>query len=34
MDIFSVVRPALTVMDGIVAMEGAGPANGTPAPWA
>jgi len=31
-DIFSVVRPALTVMDGIVAMEGAGPANGTPRP--
>lgn len=31
-DIFSAVRPALTVMDGIVAMEGAGPANGTPRP--
>lgn len=29
-DIFSTIRPALTVMDGIVAMEGAGPANGTP----
>lgn len=29
-DIFSAVRPTLTVMDGIVAMEGAGPANGTP----
>lgn len=31
-DIFSLVRPALTVMDGIVAMEGPGPANGTPRP--
>ncbi len=31
-DIFSAVKPALTVMDGIVAMEGAGPANGTPRP--
>ncbi|MFN3346268.1 MAG: DUF362 domain-containing protein, partial [Candidatus Bipolaricaulaceae bacterium] len=31
-DIFSLVRPRLTVMDGIVAMEGAGPANGTPRP--
>lgn len=31
-DIFSLVRPALTVMDGVVAMEGAGPANGTPRP--
>ncbi len=31
-DIFSAVRPALTVMDGIVAMEGAGPANGTSRP--
>lgn len=29
-DIFSLVRPALTLMDGIVAMEGPGPANGTP----
>ena len=29
-DIFSVVRPALTVMDAVVAMEGAGPANGEP----
>lgn len=29
-DIFSVVRPALTVMDGVVGMEGPGPANGTP----
>lgn len=28
-DIFSAARPHLTVMDGIVAMEGAGPANGT-----
>lgn len=27
-DIFSVAKPHLTVMDGIVAMEGAGPANG------
>lgn len=27
-DIFSLVRPGLTVMDGIVAMEGNGPANG------
>ncbi|MGC8963192.1 MAG: DUF362 domain-containing protein [Candidatus Bipolaricaulaceae bacterium] len=31
-DIFSLVRPALTVMDGVVAMEGPGPANGTPRP--
>ncbi|MCS7240124.1 MAG: DUF362 domain-containing protein, partial [Candidatus Bipolaricaulota bacterium] len=31
-DIFAAARPALTVMDGIVAMEGAGPANGTPRP--
>lgn len=29
-DIFSVARPALTVMDAVVAMEGAGPANGDP----
>ncbi len=29
-DILSVARPALTVMDAVVAMEGAGPANGTP----
>ncbi|MBC7093244.1 DUF362 domain-containing protein [Candidatus Bipolaricaulota bacterium] len=28
-DIFSVAKPHLTVMDGIMAMEGAGPANGT-----
>jgi uncharacterized protein (DUF362 family)/ferredoxin-like protein FixX len=31
-DIFSLARPGLTVMDGIVAMEGPGPANGTPRP--
>ena len=31
-DIFSTARPALTVMDGIVAMEGPGPANGIPRP--
>ena len=29
-DIYALVRPALTVMDGIVAMEGAGPAGGRP----
>ncbi len=29
-DIFSVARPSLTVMDGVMAMEGAGPANGAP----
>ena len=29
-DIFSAVRPALTVMDAVVGMEGAGPANGDP----
>lgn len=29
-DIFSVVRPALTVMDAVVGMEGPGPANGSP----
>ncbi|NOX45315.1 MAG: DUF362 domain-containing protein [Caldiserica bacterium] len=29
-DILRVARPALTVMDAVVAMEGAGPANGTP----
>ena len=29
-DIFSAVKPALTVMDGVVGMEGSGPANGTP----
>ena len=29
-DVFSVARPALTVMDAVVGMEGAGPANGTP----
>lgn len=29
-DIFSTVKPSLTLMDGIVAMEGAGPAGGTP----
>lgn len=28
-DIFAAARPGLTVMDGVVAMEGAGPANGT-----
>lgn len=28
-DIFSVAKPRLTIMDGIAAMEGAGPANGT-----
>ncbi|MBC7220301.1 DUF362 domain-containing protein [Candidatus Bipolaricaulota bacterium] len=28
-DIFASTRPHLTIMDGIVAMEGAGPANGT-----
>lgn len=29
-DIFSAVRPALTLMDGVVGMEGPGPANGRP----
>jgi uncharacterized protein (DUF362 family) len=29
-DIFSVARPALTIMDAVVGMEGAGPANGAP----
>lgn len=29
-DIFSAVRPALTIMDGVVAMEGPGPAQGRP----
>lgn len=29
-DITSVIRPALTVIDGFVAMEGRGPSNGTP----
>ena len=29
-DIFAAARPALTVMDGVVAMEGAGPAGGSP----
>ncbi len=29
-DLYVLVRPALTVMDGIVGMEGAGPAAGTP----
>jgi len=29
-DIFAAARPHLTIMDGIVAMEGAGPANGVP----
>jgi len=29
-DIFSAVRPALTIMDAIVAMEGDGPSSGTP----
>jgi uncharacterized protein (DUF362 family)/Pyruvate/2-oxoacid:ferredoxin oxidoreductase delta subunit len=28
-DIFAAAKPHLTIMDGIVAMEGAGPANGT-----
>ena len=28
-DVFSVARPALTVMDGIVAMEGPGPVSYT-----
>jgi len=27
-DVFAAIRPQLTIMDGIVAMEGAGPANG------
>ncbi len=27
-DVFSVVRPQLTIMDGIISMEGEGPANG------
>ena len=27
-DVFAAVRPQLTIMDGIIAMEGAGPANG------
>lgn len=31
-DVYGAVRPALTVMDGVVAMEGAGPANGRPRP--
>jgi uncharacterized protein (DUF362 family) len=30
LDIFSLTRPALTVMDAVVGMEGADPANGTP----
>ncbi|AKB29837.1 Iron-sulfur cluster-binding protein [Methanosarcina siciliae T4/M] len=29
-DIYSVVKPRLAVMDGVVGMEGNGPANGTP----
>ena len=29
-DIYSVVKPQLAVMDGVVGMEGNGPANGTP----
>lgn len=29
-DIYSIVRPHLAVMDGVVGMEGNGPANGTP----
>jgi len=29
-DLFSVVRPKFTILDGIVAMEGEGPANGSP----
>ncbi|HWR25480.1 MAG TPA: DUF362 domain-containing protein [Methanosarcina sp.] len=31
-DIYSVVKPHLAVMDGVVGMEGNGPANGTPVP--
>ncbi|MCX7750576.1 MAG: DUF362 domain-containing protein [Candidatus Bipolaricaulota bacterium] len=31
-DLYAVIRPALTVMDGVVAMEGAGPAGGHPRP--
>jgi len=30
LDIYSTVKPALTVMDGVWGMEGHGPANGTP----
>ena len=29
-DINTVIKPALTVIDGFVAMEGRGPTNGTP----
>lgn len=29
-DIYSIVKPQLTVMDGVVGMEGNGPSNGTP----
>jgi uncharacterized protein (DUF362 family) len=28
-----IVRPALSVLDGFVGMEGAGPTDGTPVPW-
>ncbi len=31
-DVYAAVGPALTVMDGVVAMEGPGPANGRPRP--
>lgn len=31
-DIYSIVKPHLAVMDGVVGMEGNGPANGTPIP--
>lgn len=31
-DIYSVIKPQLAVMDGVVGMEGNGPSNGTPAP--
>jgi len=31
-DIYSVVKPHLAVMDGVIGMEGNGPANGTPIP--
>lgn len=32
LDIHDIVRPALSIIDGIIAMEGAGPRNGTPLP--
>lgn len=31
-DIYSIVKPHLAVMDGVIGMEGNGPANGTPVP--